>query len=526
MRSSLVPLALLLAPTLAFATEYQADPANYEEIVPALVAGDTLHLAAGTYEHITLAGLHGTEAARITISGPENGPPAVFVADPGRCCNTVEIVDSSFLTIKRITVDGQHINGVFGISAKQGIVHHIRIEDCDLINHDGSQQTVAISTKVATWGWEILDNRIRSVGTGLYLGDSDGSDPFIGGVIAGNLVEDAIGYCMEIKWQQPRTLIEGMPTDPTTTIIRDNVFIKTDRPSENGDRPNVLVGGFPPEGPGSQDRYEIYGNFFFHNPRESLFQGSGRVTLHDNIFVDTAGSAILLRDHDLPLRLATVYGNTIYQAQSGIVFGSPAPAGDAVFGNVVFAGTPIAGSISDQRDNVTGSVGDAARFLSAPGTTLGAMDFYPLPGQCTGPPLDVAKVLVDTDHGIDFNGVARGDRRYRGAYAGEGENPGWALAGEQKAPGAVSGPDGGGDGGSDDDGDDVGRADAEAGSGGDAGPTPDPKPEATADAGQDPGGGDEVAGGCGCRTTTGRASDTGLAALLLLCLAPARGRRR
>ena len=77
-----------------------------------------------------------------------------------------------------------------------------------------------------------------------------------------------------------------MPTEPTSTIIRNNVFIKNDWRSPDGDRPNLLVGGFPRSGTGSQNRYEIYGNFFLHNHREALFQGSGRISLHDNIFVD------------------------------------------------------------------------------------------------------------------------------------------------------------------------------------------------------------------------------------------------
>ena len=44
--------------------------------------------------------------------------------------------------------------------------------------------------------------------------------------------------------------------------------------------------------------YEIYGNYFLHNHREALFQGSGRVSLHDNVFVDGPGSypAVVLRD--------------------------------------------------------------------------------------------------------------------------------------------------------------------------------------------------------------------------------------
>ena len=48
-----------------------------------------------------------------------------------------------------------------------------------------------------------------------------------------------------------------------------------------GNRPNLLVGGFPEEGPGSNDLYQIYGNLLIDNPREALFQGSGRISFHD-----------------------------------------------------------------------------------------------------------------------------------------------------------------------------------------------------------------------------------------------------
>jgi MYXO-CTERM domain-containing protein len=475
------------------------------------VAGDTLHLAAGTYtDRLSITNQNGTPSAWITITGPESGAPAIFVADPGPCCNTVEIVDSSYIALQHVTVDGKLVDGAFGVSAKQGLVHHIRIEGCDFLDHDGSQQTVAISTKVATWGWEIRNNRIRNAGTGLYLGNSSGSSPFIGGLIEGNLVEDPIGYCMEIKWQLPRAMVAGMPVTPTTTIVRDNVFIKGDKASPDGDRPNLLVGGFPQTGPGAEDRYEIYRNLFFHNPRESLFQGSGRVTLHDNIFVDTTGNAILLQDHDLPLSLATVYNNTVYQASSGIHFGSAAPMGDAVFGNLIFADTPISGSISDQRDNVTGPVATAASFVTAPSAALGQMDFYPLAGKCSGVALDATKVLGDTESDVDFNGTSKGARLVRGAYAGEGKNPGWPLGEGPKPLGGSSGV-----GGSASTGTLTGASGASVGSG-----------EATGSGGATASSSDESRGGCGCRTAGDSAPSTWGTGALLALLLTAAGRRR
>src|SRR5262249_20038183 len=158
-----------------------------------------------------------------------------------------------------------------------------------------------------------------------------------------NLIKDTIGYNMEIKDLNSIPAIPDMPLGPTTTIIRNNVFIKNDQPSPDGDRPNLIVGAFPPDGPGSLNMYEVYGNLFFHNHREALFQGSGRLSLHDNIFVDGPYTypAVVLRDQNFPLRIAHVYNNTIYTSERGIYFGSRAVLEGTVMGNLVFALTPI-----------------------------------------------------------------------------------------------------------------------------------------------------------------------------------------
>ncbi|MFW5740268.1 MAG: hypothetical protein ACOC1F_07870, partial [Myxococcota bacterium] len=256
-------ILLVAATRTASADDIHADPADYEAAVQALQPGDTLHLAAGTYQDLlVIDNLNGAESSWITIEGPSSGDPAVFVADPGPCCNTVEIRNSSFVAIKNLTIDGQGVGGAFGISAKGGtgnLVHHITVEGCTFVRHDAGQQTVAISTKTPTWGWTIRGNRITGAGTGMYLGNSNGNDPFVAGLIEHNLIADTLGYNVEIKWQNPRPDIAGMPTGPSSTIIRHNVFIKTDRPSPSGDRPNLLVGGFPDTGPGADDLYEIYG---------------------------------------------------------------------------------------------------------------------------------------------------------------------------------------------------------------------------------------------------------------------------
>ena len=104
---------------------------------------------------------------------------------------------------------------------------------------------VGISTKTPTWGWVIRRNVIHGAGTGIYLGDSDGSDAFIGGVIENNLIRNTIGYNMQIKHQTPRPTVTGMPAGQSVTIIRHNVFIKNDQVSPDGDQAQPAGGRLP-----------------------------------------------------------------------------------------------------------------------------------------------------------------------------------------------------------------------------------------------------------------------------------------
>ena len=230
----------------AMAAEIKVGPSNYRKLLPTLKPGDTMSLAPGKYSGLTITDLNGTPTAWITIKGPTSGPPALILGKPDS--NTVEIVNSSFVAIESLRIDSRGFPGVFGISAKGGdgnLTHDIRIEGNILVGQNGDQQTDGISTKTSTWGWIIRNNQILGAGTGLYLGNSDGTQPFVSGLIENNLIMDTIGYNMEIKDQVSIPAIRGMPTEPTSTIIRNNVFIKDDRPSPDGDRPNLLVGAFP-----------------------------------------------------------------------------------------------------------------------------------------------------------------------------------------------------------------------------------------------------------------------------------------
>jgi hypothetical protein len=60
------------------------------------------------------------------------------------------------------------------------------------------------------------------------------------------------------------------------------------------------------------------------------------------------------------------------------------------------------------------------------------MDFYPLPGKVRGRTLDLSRFAGELDFDRDFNGASKGAHYFRGAYAGEGSNPGWRLSAQIK----------------------------------------------------------------------------------------------
>jgi hypothetical protein len=331
----------------------RADPSNYRRMISGLVPGDTLVLAAGEYPRLAIANLAGAPGRCITITGPAGARPAVIFGEIGN--RTVEIIDSSYVVVSNLVIDGRGIPGADGVKALASphpATHHIVLDGNLIIGAGANQQTDGITTKIPTWNWVIRRNMILSAGTALYLGDSDGTAPFIAGLIENNLVVDPIGYGMQIKYQIARPELPGIPEGAQATIIRYNVFKKSGRPSPDGNRPNLLVGGFPEKGAGSNDLYEIYGNLLVDNPREALFQGSGRIRFHDNVLIGGEPAAVVFRDHDLPLKLAEVFDNKIYSPHTGIEFDSAARQGRSVFGNVIFAETPIAGLGPGESGNI------------------------------------------------------------------------------------------------------------------------------------------------------------------------------
>ena len=416
----------LLTVQPALGAEYSATPADYLRALPGLKPGDTLRLPAGHYMGgLPIRALHGAPGRPIVISGPVSGEPAVLVAVAG--ANTVSIFDSSHIEIRNLRLEGRGlpVDGVRA-EARSRFAHHITIENLVIVGYGHDQQNVAISTQCTAWNWIIRGNVIAGAGTGMYLGGSEGGVPFIGGLIEYNVIVDTLGYNVQIKHQKDRPALDGMPAGPTRTIVRHNVFSKANNASGGGlARPNLLVGHFPPRGPGADDEYAIYGNFFYQNPTEALFQGEGNVALYDNVLVNTAGSAISIQPHnDRPKRIR-IFHNTIIAREWGVRFQSADEAfRQLVARNAIFATQPLTGR--DDGGNLFGSQESAARYLAAPGGAPGAgldVSWRAGSGTASGPLLDVSDL---PDSGADFEGRPRaaGDV---GAYASGATRPVWAL---------------------------------------------------------------------------------------------------
>jgi len=382
---------------------------------------------------LPLFNLNGTAASPITITGPATGAMPVL---KGRGThNTVRLSNTSHVVLRRLEIDGRD-RGAAGV-AVQGPCHHITIEDCYFHGFGDDQQTVAISsTGQPTWGWVVRRNLIVGAGTGMYFGNSTGDSPFVNGLVEYNVVRDTIGYCMQVKHQTIwGTVPAGMPTGKTTTVIRHNVFAKSGN-SSTADlaRPNLLVGDSPPSGAGSSNDFAIYGNFFHENPSEALFQGEGHIAFYANLMV-TSGTALRVQTHNGAVRNVRIFHNTVVAGGSGVlVSGGAAGTTQRVFGNAVFAaGTTVSVTSSGgtASDNVTDVRANAGGYLASPLATTPSLGLFPKAAMLKKSALDMSGVSSFPDWNRDFNGAAY-DTTFRGAYSGEGTNPGWTLAIAQK----------------------------------------------------------------------------------------------
>ena len=444
MKKTLLLLLTTCAISTAKANTINADATDYTTYLNTLNPGDTLALAPGNYtDRLNLFSIEGTASAPIVIMG--SGNTTIFTGNA--CCNTVSIKQSAHLVLKDFKIDGQNISNIDAIKGEGTTgnwAHHITIENITIVGHGANQQTVGISTKCPAWDWTIRGCTIDGAGTGIYLGNSDGTRPFINGVIENNLIKNTIGYNMEIKHQNDNNrLIAGMTLNGKT-IIRHNVFSKANNSSSGGSaRPNLLVGNFPDTGDGSNDYYEIYGNFLWQNPSESLFQGTGNINFYNNVCVNYAGgNGVAIQSHNgFKPRAIKVFHNTIIcDVNWGVRLMDTDEnfqkyiSGNAVFSNhstpIRVVGTGV--GTTNQVDNIIDGTANANNYVNNANNNITTLDVYPI----TGSPLNSTTVASSlftsfSDYDKDFN-LDTKDWQYRGAYSGEGTNNNWQLAIELK----------------------------------------------------------------------------------------------
>ena len=428
MRPPLLLFALFLSisiPAAAAGSVIQATPETYLDRVLTLRPGDTLELAPGQYrDGLQIHRLAGTAQAPIVIRGPTGSQPALFVARAG--ANTVSIIDSSYIHIRELTLDGRGIP-VDAVKAEghANYAHHITLENLTIVGHGASQQNVAISTKCLAWGWIIRGNRIHGAGTGMYLGNSDGSAPFYAGVIEYNLITHPRGYAIQIKHQRERPALDIAPRGRHDTVIRHNVLSKAAGGSSGpAARPNLLLGHWPIAGEGSQDRYLVYGNFIVDNPHEALVQAEGNVAIHNNVLRNPYGPGIHIQPHNDVPRDVSILLNTIVASGNPIVVRMPEGASaytQVVASNAVFSAHAIAGGT--RRHNAIFGYEEAAALLNASGQNR-PFDPYPADERLRCPTIDPQLIAALPEAACDFNGHRR-TTAYCGAYAGSGRNAGW-----------------------------------------------------------------------------------------------------
>ncbi len=412
---------------------HHVDPGHYLAALRALRPGHELHLAPGAYlKGLPVEFINGTAEAPIVITGPATGAAARLLARAGH--NTVSLRNASHVVIRNLTLDGQGIP-VDAVKCEGDAqwAHHIRLENLKVVGHGANQQVVGISTKCPAWNWVVRRNIIEGAGTGMYFGDSDGSAPFVAGLIEYNLVTESLGYNLQIKHQQERDPIPGMPVTPQATIIRHNVFSKGQHASR-GDfaRPNVLVGHWPLRGSGADDLYLIYGNFFFQNPTEALFQGEGRIALYNNLFVNAVQDALHIQPHNDRPRYVRVLYNTVLTRAAGITLirrPEDEQPDAMVAGNIVFAARPVAGYRSG--DNLIGDYAAARRYLLNPYAAPPQLDLGLSEGEYPRPLTTFAQAENLRALALDFDGQVRTEG-VPGAYGDRTRDRQWALQLQRK----------------------------------------------------------------------------------------------
>ncbi len=398
------------------AAEFRVGPDRYQDAVRTLRPGDTLRLEPGIYVHgLDIHRVVGTADKPIAIVGAQGALRSVLVARRGR--NTISIVDSAFVRIADLDVEGSNVPiDALKAEGTSRFAHDIVVEGLRIARFAGSQQNVGISTKCPAWNWTIRGNRIEDVGTGLYLGDSDGSAPFVRGVIEGNVVSGTRGYAMQVKHQRGWPAVLDALAGSGETIIRYNTFDKRKHGSRGSmARPNLLLGHWPLAGRGANERYLVYGNLFLDNPTEALLQAEGNVTLYNNVFVNRYGDGVAFREHhDIPREIVFVRNTVIAQGIGVLLRSAAADARQVIAGNAIFAASVEPSAIA--HGNVVRAYDDASAYFRRFSASSDDYDLTPRAGRLADVAQRRFEGLPDID--LDFTRRPRQTATF-GAYVGD-----------------------------------------------------------------------------------------------------------
>ncbi|MEG0821680.1 MAG: hypothetical protein RR412_08180 [Burkholderiaceae bacterium] len=363
-----------------------AEPDTYRQALARLQAGQRLLLAPGLYTRgLPLHGLEGTRAAPITIEAWDAARPPIFLARSG--ANTVSLIDSRWLVLRALRFEGagQRVDAIKA-EGHARFADHIVLEGLSIFDHGPWQDVVGISTKCPAYGWVVRNNWIVGAGTGMYFGQSDGSAPFVAGLIEGNRVFDPVGYGIQIKHQVAR----GGPVAPQVTTLCRNRIVKTaNRARGSQARPNLLIGHVPTAGPGEFDSYRVFGNLLFDNPTESLLQAEGNLAIYNNLLVNPQGDALRVMAHRHRPRTVTVFHNTVVARGLGIEISGGEPGYErSAMGNWIFAQHVV---LDATAGNAIEPFARAQHCLVNPLQAPPALDLSPRAGALSeGAPLPVA----------------------------------------------------------------------------------------------------------------------------------------
>ena len=173
----------------------------------------------------------------------------------------------------------------------------------------------------------------------------------------------------------------------------------------------------------------IYGNYFYQNNEEFLFQGEGNIAFYNNVLVNTTdfGNGIVIRPHNGEVRNAHIFYNTILVRQEGILVSSNDRLSKIeISSNVVLAETPI--SSNDAFANTTNSFIVANEYIKHPENLESTCSLYPeSESRLSGRRFNPIYYKQFPNSKFDFNGYTRGGY-VRGAFSATCKANDWQVS--------------------------------------------------------------------------------------------------